>query len=355
MKMRLLACLIALILLTGCGENSAALRQYDVAFSQMANSYSIPSATAIVSKNSKELWSGKFGKNVGADSVFCIGSISKSFVAMLALILEQEGKLNFEDKVSKYLPNLDFWNKDNITIKNLLSMRSGIADYTKNFQTQDYCKEYTREELIKIGLSNSSFSKHGAFEYSNTNIIIISMILEKATGRSTGDLIKEKILKPAGLNNTFLPNEKEALGKRLVKGFSKTKVQNKHDFSQTTITWADLACGMYSTAGDMAKWGEAILHSPILSEASRKKLLDFLPVDDEQSYGLCIAKKNANVLNLIELCGNVPGYSACTCISGDTCVSVLCDLSDYSGSNLNYASEIAENMMASKSEHTKKY
>jgi D-alanyl-D-alanine carboxypeptidase len=287
-----------------------------------------------------------YGKGTGS-SLYCVGSVSKSFVAALALILQQEGSIRLDDPVGKYLPALSLWDKDRVTLRDLLSMRSGVADYTTDFAPADYFKDYAPDELIHMGIRNSALLERGDFRYSNTNILIAKEMIEAATGKECETLIREKILVPCGLKDTFFADEKSRIHSRIIHGYSDTLQDGRMDFTGATTSWSGLACGMYSTASDIAKWADALIRGHFLSEASKQALLDFFSVRDGVEYGLCVARKMLRGQQVIFLQGNVPGYGAAVLIRGDTVYAVLCDLSDYSGGGVYYAELIADELALS--------
>jgi hypothetical protein len=107
--------------------------------------------------------------------------------------------------------------------------------------------------------------------------------------------------------------------------------------------WACLQNALYCIR--YGKWGDVLLHSSMLSDDSRKKLLAFISIEDGLGYGLCVLSKRVNGDNMIALGGNVPWYSTVIFISGNTVLAVLCNLSDYCGKNLSYAEEIAKTLL----------
>lgn len=102
---------------------------------------------------------------------------------------------------------------------------------------------------------------------------------------------------------------------------------------------------MYSSASDMAKWSNIIFYSQLLTDASRQKLLAFTMVGNGLSYGLGIYQMHTDDMQYEAIIGNVPGYSTIVVHSGDIMMSVLCNLSDYSGRQISYAEEIAKKLL----------
>lgn len=347
MKNKFVLIVVLLLILTVCGNSPLDCQRYDKTIIHMAKEYNVPSVSAVLIQGGKKVWQNEYGEGTQRDSLYCIGSVSKSFVAALALILEQEDILNLDDTIGRYLPDFPYWNKDQITLRELLSMRSGIADYMTDFQRGDYFKEYEPDNLIQMGIDRSALLSQGYFNYSNTNILIACQMIEKATGKSCEELIREKILNPLELNDTFFAEEKQSIRDRLITGYSNTKTEKKADFTNTTSSWADLACGMYSTASDMAKWGYSLICDDLLNETSKQELFGFLSVRDGIEYGLCVVRQMLNKEQVIFLQGNVPGYGAAIIIRNDIVCAVLCNLSDYTGRGISCAEEIASELLYS--------
>ena len=330
--------MLAWFTLIGCGGRSpAASPAFESALFKAAEEYGVTSASASYLSGEGAFYNACCGETAKEDGLFCIGSISKSFVAALALILQQEGSVSLGDPIGKWLPGLDFRNKDTATLGDLLSMRSGIGDYTGDFSSADYFKEYCADELIEMGLSESACLLPGEFCYSNANILIAEKVLEAAAGRDCETLIREKILVPLGLSNTFFASEKASIASRLVRGHSDTLSAQNQDFTDTSTVWSGLACGMYSNASDMAKWGDALINGDLLSQDSKDLLLDFQETGLGSYYGLCIERKKVCGKNVAALTGSVPGYSSTVYIGDGYVLAVLCNRSDFSGKRVSYS------------------
>lgn len=235
---RFILLFIIILLISGgsIGGTTAVCRHFDMQLAKAAEKLNVFSASAAIIMNNKVIWRKDSGKSANKNNLYCIGSISKSFVAVLALILEQEGSISLTDTTGKYLPHLRKWNKDNVTLEELLSMRSGIADYLSDFDREDYFKDYDSENLIYTGLFRSALLKKGDFTYSNTNILIAAQMIEKATGRKCEELIKEKILIPMELDDTYFAEDKYYIGARIVSGYSDTKANAKVEFTGTSYS-----------------------------------------------------------------------------------------------------------------------
>jgi len=151
------------------------------------------------------------GTPIKADDNMRIGSITKTFTGTVVLQLFDEGKLNLSDKLSLYFP--DYPNGDNITITMLGNMTSGIYNYSDD---EHFVKElinnlnrtFTPDELIDIAKSHPPYFSPGTgFHYSNSNTVLLGMIVEKITGNSLADEIRSRILIPLDMTKTIFSND----------------------------------------------------------------------------------------------------------------------------------------------------
>lgn len=160
-------------------------------------------------KDGEEIYQNSYGfanvsdsKKNNSETKFRIGSISKTFTATLIMQMIEEGKLTLNTKLSGFFPNIP--NAKFITIKNLLQHRSGLLNFTR-FENFDEWRDkpLTRKELIeKIEIQDIVFNPNEKTEYSNTNYILLSVIAEKIDGLTFSDILENRIIKPCNLNNT---------------------------------------------------------------------------------------------------------------------------------------------------------
>jgi len=161
-------------------------------------------------------WLASFGTAVRGTNTpipttahFRVGSVTKTWTGTVILQLVQEGKIALSDPIGKYVPNVP--NGDQITIEQLLTMRSGLYNYSTSLafnQTLDSQpnKLWTAAELLDIGLGQPVYFAPGAdFRYSNTNTVLLGLVIEQQTGMSAADAMKARLFAPLGLTDTFLP------------------------------------------------------------------------------------------------------------------------------------------------------
>ena len=193
------------------------------AFSQTFNTVRLDSLFMLLEKNNKFMGSiaisenGKtvYTKSIGYDDVaaseksnintkYRIGSISKTFTATLVFKALEEKKINLDQTIDKYFPTIK--NAKKITINNLLNHRSGIHDFTND---SDYLKWNTqfqpRAKMIeRINAGEAAFEPDTKGQYSNSNYVLLSYILEDIYKKPFSEILIQKIAKPLNLKNTYL-------------------------------------------------------------------------------------------------------------------------------------------------------
>ncbi len=218
------------------------------------------------------------GKNNSANTKYRIGSVSKMFTACLILMAVEEGKLSLDQTIDKYFPTVQ--NSGKISIENLLYHRSGIYDLTRN---EDYMSYYTepksKEEMVDIiAKGKSDFDPDSASEYSNSNYILLSYILEDTYNKPYSEILNEKIIEPLGLKNTYLGN--------------KTNIQNNESYSysykenwvkekETDMSIPMGAGGIISSSGDLAIFIEDLFANKIINSNSLEQMLSL-----KDNYGM---------------------------------------------------------------------
>jgi D-alanyl-D-alanine carboxypeptidase len=222
-----------------------------------------------------------------------IGSITKTFVATVVLQLAAERRLSLNDSVQKWLPGVitgHGYHPAQITIRQLLQQTSGIQDYTSapGFLTEaNLAKTWQPQQLVDIALRLGP-PVHG-WLYSDTNYILLGMIIQKVTGRSPVTEISRRILVPLGLHDTSFPLTSKQIPAPYAHGYyGSLDVTN---LVSPSIAWT--AGAMISTVDDVARFYRALLDGRLLPPAQQRELLAAIPVNDTgelfaEHYGLGI-------------------------------------------------------------------
>ncbi|TMR96642.1 serine hydrolase domain-containing protein [Nonomuraea basaltis] len=233
----------------------------------------------------------KTGRKRQQHERFRIGSTTKAFTATVVLQLAADGKLSLDDTVEEWLPGLvtgNGYDGRKITIRQLLNHTSGIFNYGNDKELfakgvgaawyKHRYDTYTPEQLVKIGLANPPyFDEPGkGFGYSNTNYYLAAMIVEKATGRTFGDELTRRVLRPLGLASTYLPgSEAKIRGTHPVHYstlFSTEPNPKIHDVTEMNQSFAWVAGGIVSTTGDLQRFFSALLGGRLLPPAQQREM-----------------------------------------------------------------------------------
>ena len=240
-----------------------------------------------VSKDGKIIYSKTMGysdvdNNIKADenSKYRIGSISKTFTTVLVFKGVESNKINLNQTIDKYFPTIK--NANIITISHLLNHRSGITNFTNN---SDYLNWNTQakseKEMIEIiTKSGSVFEPDTKAEYSNSNFVLLTYILEKTFKKSYSDVLIEYISKPLGLNNTYLGG-KINIKNNECNSYSFEK--NWKIASETDMSIPVGAGGIISTTTDLVKFSDALFNEKIIRKESLDKMKT---INDNYGMGL---------------------------------------------------------------------
>ena len=245
-----------------------------------------------------EAFAGKTGREpdarpVDQDTLYQMGSTSKSFVVAVLLQLEAQGKLSIEDTLGKWLPEYPAW-KD-VTIHRLLDMTSGIPNYSETeWMSREWADEpmraLTLKELVAAVYPSptNQFPVSTGYHYCNTNYILAAMIAEKATGKSFRDLVHEMVIEPQGLNSTFYEASTypESVTTRLSHGYFENEACAEYqpdckvtwnapilgtDWRDKSVSWMQSAGGAVSSARDVDRWMRAVFGGKVVPPAQQKE------------------------------------------------------------------------------------
>lgn len=200
---------------------------------------------------------------------FCIASISKPFTAVGMMLLQQEHLLSYADKASKYIPDLPAY-AQNITIQQLLTHTSGLADYENVLILN---RKITNDDVLDFlkkqpGLKFPSGSK---FEYSNSGYTILARIIETLSGQSYSQFMQRRIFTPLKMHHSFVYDSKTIPSADRAKGYDMNKKPDDYDL----LTTGDGS--IYSTPRDLYKFDQALRKHQLLNEENSGVMYE-LPV-----------------------------------------------------------------------------
>lgn len=213
-----------------------------------------------------------------------IASVSKNFAAASALRLVQEGKLHFDDSLSAFFPGFPY---AGVTVKMLMNHRSGLPNYVHYLERMGWDKNRyaTNQDVLNSLFTmhpNAEFKAGTRFNYSNTNFLLLAMIVEKVTGMSYPEFLKKTFFEPLQMNDTYVFSLADTA--TAIHSYNAYGGTWKWDFLENTYGDKNI----YTTPRDLLKWSLALSHGEVINEA----LLDsaFTPYSFERpgihNYGL---------------------------------------------------------------------
>lgn len=228
----------------------------------------------------------KKGVKVTPDMIFRIASITKQFTSVGVLQLVQQGKVSLDDPITKFLPDFDNRGKT-ITVENLLSHTSGLPNYNEG---PDYFKGMTRDlkpaEIVKLVAGKPvEFEPGTRFRYSNTNYVLLGMLIEKVTGRTYAENLESSIAKPLGLADTRYSRD-DALTPRHARGYDQESSGQWVPMKPMSMTQPFAAGAIESTVDDLAKWTQALADGKAVdSKLLNRAWTPYKPTEGPSDYG----------------------------------------------------------------------
>jgi len=230
------------------------------------------------------------GRELQTGDAFRAGSVTKTFVATLALQLVETGELDLDAVVADYLPNL-LPDGDVITVRQLLNHTSGLFNYNEdeNFGAALLAGEaFTPRELVAYSTSHPLvFAPGTGWAYSNTNYIVLGMIIRETGDKPIRNQIEQRIAAPLGLSRTGFP----VYSKRIPGAHASGYVGQVDSglFNVTTAlspSWAWAAGSLISTAPDLAEFYRSLLGGELVAPDLLEEMKTTVPIDEVYGYGL---------------------------------------------------------------------
>ncbi len=214
------------------------------------------------------------------DSKFNIGSISKQFTTALVFQLIEAGRLKLDGKICDYLPDYRADTGRLVAIDHLLQHTSGIPCYLRDYKRQEGddfrlpfpgWTHFQKNQFIKERLSgNLQFTPGSKYRYSNSNFYLLYAIIEKVTGKSLEQNLKERIFTPSGMTNSGLLDDFSIITNR-AEGYNKTPAGYLHaKYTYAANTYG--AGSVYSTVEDLFTWNRALRSGKVLPQPRQEKM-----------------------------------------------------------------------------------
>lgn len=260
----------------------------------------------LVAENGNIIFQKSFGlanektkEKLNVNTTFELASVSKQFTAMGIVQLQKQEKLSYQDLISKYIPELN--NYKNITIENLLVHTGGLPDYMNLMEENwDKSKFATNESVIKLFQElqpKKLFEAGDKFQYSNTGYLLLGTIIERVSGKSFEEYLKEKIFEPLNMDNTFVYRRR--FQPKKIKNYAqgyiysdslKRKILPDEKGKNFYCIYLDGIVGdgmVNSNLQDLLKWDRALYSNKLISEEDKKIIFSSHKTkeDKETNYG----------------------------------------------------------------------
>lgn len=212
-------------------------------------------------------------------SKYRIGSISKTYTAVMIMQLAEDRKLSLDDKLSKYFNQIP--NADKINIRQLLNHQSGLYNFTNDLQWRSqYTPVSKKEMLAAFAEDKPDFEPGTKTAYSNTNYMLLGYIIEQVTGKSFNENLQQLICKKLGLKNTSLPDGGTDISKNEAFSFMLQEDETWERIEEIHVSASDAAGGMIAPVEEVSLFFEALIQNKLLEASAVQQML---PVQGENA------------------------------------------------------------------------
>lgn len=309
-KSLLLALLLACCFFTHAQDNFAPIDSIVKTY----EGKTVPGFSVCITKNGKTVYNNHAGyanieknKQIKDNTVFYLASISKQFTAGCIVLLEQQGKLNLNDNLRKYIPEFPAY-AENITLLHLLTHTGGLKDYRilstlRGGTSDDYTDQEIKDMIIALEPDNKPGEK---WNYSNTGYWCLVRIIEQVSGQSIADFAHDNIFRPLKMKHTKYVKKPKNKVRKKAEGY-----EEKNDKYTTcrVDAFAIGGGGVYSTLGDLQKWLTEMQTHRVLGDTFWKSMTEddaYKSEDFTYAKGLFISGYGTKTM--INHGGDVDGY-----------------------------------------------
>ena len=318
-SMKLNYCLIATVLLFTVTCKADFNKDIDNIFKKWNNPDS-PGCAVVVVKDQKIIYKKGFGSAnleykipISPKTIFPVASVSKQFTAFAVALLIQEGKINIDDDIHKYLPQLPKF-KNKIKIKDLVYHTDGLRDQWDLLTFAGwnlYVDPATNNDVLKLIKMQRelNFTPGTEYLYGNTGYTLLAQIVEKVSGQKFPTYCEENIFKPLGMTNTFINDDYKEIVSNLAYSYKK---KNNRGFVKSECNVSTYgADNLHTNVEDMVKWSNNFYSYKV----GGKKLFDLITEPgrlnngQKLNYGFGLEIKEYNGINYIGHPGGEAGYN----------------------------------------------
>jgi len=270
-------------------------------------SYLVAKGDSILARGSRGIADISENRYNAPATKFLIGSLTKSFTAIAILQLVEQGHLDLSQFVSTYISDYPEKTGNLITVHNLLCHKSGIPDLsTKPEFFKRINEEISPEEIIQYFMYDTlNFTPGSQYEYSSSNYVLLGMIIEKISGLSYNDYIRENICQPANMENTDVYND---YFQRFdfARGYASDKTGSMREAMVVHPSIGFAAGSIASTVDDLYQLNLALYDTTLLNKES----INRMHTSHSQYYGYGWLLNNINGHHLVSHGGSAPGYKS---------------------------------------------
>lgn len=310
-------------------------------------------------KRSTGLANVEHGVAISDSTVFNIASVSKQFTTYLALLLEEEGKISFQDDIRMYLPELSHL-KEKISIKDLTNHTHGLPNsyelaYVKGVLPDGGMSHQQILQML-LNIQQPNFKVGDKYEYNNTGYMLLSEIIERVGKMPFKQQLIERIFLPLGMNHTQAVDEEELLVKN--KAYSYRMINGAYQYFPNRFT-AIGSSGIHSTIDDMILWAKNFQNPKVGNSSFYKRMSEatLLNSGEEVEYGLGLQFTNYKGLDVVFHAGGTVGYRSYILHvpKHHLSITILANSNDFSGLDMVYgAVDILLEEFIKKEEHKSK-
>jgi CubicO group peptidase (beta-lactamase class C family) len=241
-----------------------------------------PGLAAVVKKDGRVIFEQGYGvrklgtaEKIDAQTNFRLASVTKQFTAMAIMLLVQDGKVRYDERLTEIFPEFPAYGK-NITVRNLLNHTGGLPDYEDLMDREEktngprWSAEHQIQDDEVLALlekqTKGKFAPGTSWTYSNSGYVVLGLIVAKASGTPYRDFLQKRIFDPVGMKHSVVYQKGKNEVSQRAFGYSKEGGEPvETDQSSTSATLGD--GGVYSNLRDLAKWDEALQKHTLLGEA----------------------------------------------------------------------------------------
>lgn len=325
MKKIILSLVVVLTTLSTQAQISPAHKMtLDNLLDSLCKKHNIKGASASIVIPNEGIWERGYGVShdyfpLTKGHHLAIGSNTKTFTAVILLKLQEQGKLDLDDTIGKWVQHKNI--PGNITVRQLLNHTSGLYSWTdnsdiNNFIVPPYTQIYPIDTVLSL-VKTPIGSPGGNFNYCNTNYTVAGLIIRAVTSKPLHTVFRDEILTPNGLNNTyFFPQEMPTTGTMphswsnvLNSGSAMQDLEVVHNYSHNAyLSLASTAGCIVSTAKDNARFWNLLVDGKLLNSASMTEMQTFVQINFSLDYGLGIFGRSMNNRDIITHGGTLFGF-----------------------------------------------